>query len=148
MHSSEFLVSWGYPLIGYVSSSFRCIIPRYVLHVLLSSSSLDDRWARNLKLVDLYCLSLTKAPQSNVIPLVAYSKFIELNTTTKSLILFLCDVMTCFMIIKYPNQKGTVCPHLPYWLRARNVHSQWTLVTGALSEISRAIDSSRVNCDL
>ena len=54
-----------------------------VLHVLLSSLVFDDRSARNLELVDLYCLSLTKAPHSNLVPLVACSKFIELNTTTK-----------------------------------------------------------------
>jgi len=76
-----------------------------------------------MKLVDLHCLSLTKAPKSNIVPLVAYSKFLELNTTTKDLILLLCDVLTFSMIIKYPIQKGTVCLHIPFWLRASNVHS-------------------------
>ena len=67
---------------------------RYVLHVLLLSSILDDRWARNLKLVDLYCSSLTNTPQSNIVPLVAYNKFIELNIGT-------CKYLTCAKPLSY-----------------------------------------------
>ena len=103
----------------------------------------NDRGARNLKFVNLYCLSLTKAYQSEIIIMVVSIKLVELSTAIKDLILLLPRI-NLFLIIKYLTQKGAICLHFPFWLRARKASSNWKRVASTLAKLNHAIGSSRV----